>query len=334
MINITRKDIEKMITECVGAILNESQHVLDDGIYNLSVEILKFALANREYNDVEVDREDIERYLPKRYLDRMQGDNMFTKRGTLHIIFKDNDMSGSDGLYEFLTNTIYLRKIVPDLSKLDQTQFKKVVRKMLVALFHEMSHFVDNNMQKRAIHTPQWEKNPFPVVVSKCLYYFDPTEIQARLNQYNISLKLYPKMRNEDITTTGQSMTERTLGLNEMESLIFIIENLNYNDEMVNNTHSDNPMTSWIIVYLDYMKRFAGMQRRRYSDKNSQYKSYEYVRYLKEKMPVENVKPLDRLHFDRAKEYFLNDYRKKYKKMYHKAQKIHAKWLHLESPVQ
>lgn len=333
MISITCKDIENMITECVGTILNESQHVLDDGVYNLSIEILKFAFANREYHDVEVDWEDIERYLPKRYLNKMRGDNMFTKRGTLHVVFNGGEMSGNDGQYEFLTNTIYLRKLVPDLSKLNQMQFKKVVAKTLIALSHEMSHFIDNNMQKRLTHNPQWDENHFPNVVSKCLYYFSPTEIQARLNQYNASLRLYPKMRMEDITTTGQSMTEKTLGLNEMESLIFIIENLNYNDEMVNNTHSDNPMTSWIIVYLDYMKRFNDLQRKRYSDENTKYTSYEYVRYLKEKIPIEEIKPLDRLHFERAKQYFLKDYKKKYKKMYHKAQKIHDKWLQFEPTV-
>jgi len=330
MINITTVDIENMIKECVGAVLNESQHVLDKGIYDLSIKILKFALADREYHDIEVDKEDIEAYIPKKYLDKMYGDNMFTKRGTLHIIFNDDDMSGSDGQYEFLTNTIYLRKIVKNLKQLDIKQFKSVVRKTLVALYHEMSHFIDNNMQRRLTHIPQWHENHFPNVVLKCLYYFSPTEIQARLNQYDVSLRLYPKMRKEEITTSGQSMTETTLGLNEMESLIFIIENLNYNDEMENDIHSNNPITAWIIVYLDYMKRFNDLQRKRYSDENTKYTSYEYIRYLKEKMPIDEIKPLDKLHFERAKQYFLKDYKKKYKNMYHKALKIHNKWLSIK----
>lgn len=322
---IFKKDIIDMVCEAVSALLNESQHALDDGLYNLALAVVNRTVGKGIYCNLSISPETLNRFMPERYMSRILGDYSISDMDNLNIKFVDSTEDGTDGSYEYVTNTIYLKKFTNDFGNLNPKQLNAIKKRTVVALSHELSHFIDNNAQNRYVHNVNFDKGSFPEIVKSYLYCFNPSEIQARLNQYDTMLRVYPSLRNKSIT--GSIKVEKALMINTMKGLIDNLETLEYEGQFKNKQNNPNDITSWIIVYLDYFKRFNDRQRKRYDNPDSEYDSVEYVSYLKHMMPIGDVKPLDKLHFERAKAYFLKDYSNKYSDMLKRAKKIQYKWL-------
>ena len=71
---IGKKDIIDMVCEAVSVLLNESQHALDDGLYNLAVAVVSRTVGKGIYRNLSISPETLNRFMPERYMSRILGD--------------------------------------------------------------------------------------------------------------------------------------------------------------------------------------------------------------------------------------------------------------------
>lgn len=316
VIRINKDDITEIVSKCVWAIINESRHALDVGVERLITDIVNMTIGNRKYSNLRITPKRLEQYLPKKYFEKMFGIGYSLEDiDPLYIKFVDTLDSNEEGYYDYWRNIIYLKKHIDDLSYLDEKSIESLKRQTEVTLSHEFSHFIDNNAQNRLTHQPEWsddEKKSIPPIVFDFIYYFNPTEIQARLNQYNTVLRLYPSVRQS--VDDGES----TLSLNKMKSLLQLLGSLQYDN--------GGELTK-IITYLSYLTKFIDMQRKRYIKNDNSHNALEYVSHLKKTIPIANVELVDNKEFNNVRNSLYHTYRRRYIKMSEKANKIQKDWL-------
>ena len=112
---------------------------------------------------------------------------------------------------------------------------------------HELSHFVDSNLRTKPYSmtqsfTTDGVTDTATKFTNDILYYFNPTEIQARLTQYKYFLERQPRMSKRSIKS---EYAERVLKLEYMETLIEIVDECIYGTksediiQMLGNAASD-----------------------------------------------------------------------------------------------
>lgn len=97
-------------------------------------------------------------------------------------------------------------------------------------IMHELSHFIDLNARTKPLNPPtQYTPNgpiDLPVKFSNdILYFFRPTEIQARLTQFTYFLKSNPDCAKKDLSSFEN---EKVLKADYMSTLIEIVEGSDY----------------------------------------------------------------------------------------------------------
>lgn len=315
VIKINKNDITEIVSKCVGIIINESRHALDVGVEMLISDIVNMTIGNKKYSNLRITPQRLEQYLPKRYFEKMFGIGYNLEDiDPLYIKFVDTLNSNEEGYYDYWRNIIFLKKYTDDLSDLDEKSIERIKKQTEITLSHEFSHFIDNNAQNRLTHQPEWsydEKKNIPQIVFDFIYYFNPTEIQARLNQYNTMLRLYPSVRKN--FNSGES----ALRLNKMKMLLGQLLKLQYDN---------GGESTKIMSYLSYFTKFIDMQRQRYMNNDETYSSLEYVSYLKQSMPVVDVKMITGKEFNKVKNTLYHTYKRRYEKMLKKAMKKQKDW--------
>lgn len=102
--------------------------------------------------------------------------------------------------------------------------------KMKEAIMHELSHFVDLNMRTKPSDpafklSDYGETDTMARIASDIIYFFSPTEIQARLTQFKQFLKNSPAQSRERLT---EPFNEKCLRLSYMEDLLKIFGDCRY----------------------------------------------------------------------------------------------------------
>ena len=98
------------------------------------------------------------------------------------------------------------------------------------SIMHELTHFLDDNKRtKPKVGALSFDKDSVndtrTEFVNDILYYFNPSEIQARLTQYYYFLKQNPYMVSSDIQSYDN---ERVLKIGYMETLLEIANGATY----------------------------------------------------------------------------------------------------------
>lgn len=193
---LTEGEIRKMVTECVARIL-EYHHVIDSSLEKLAEMIIeKFNEGGGA--------------IPHSIANSLNPYFKSDKDLMVAIEEKPNCVAS----YEQETNTIFIN---------GSSSFYNTER-MKEAIMHELSHFVDQNMRTSQDFSGKRysDKEDAAKVTNEILYYFRPTEMQARLVQYKYFLEQYPFYRRKPLS---YKHSENVLHLDYMADLIDEVEN-------------------------------------------------------------------------------------------------------------
>ena len=200
---LNRADIKAMIKECVNRILLEHHHSIDGSLEKLAELIIeKFEEGGGEISPEEIN--------------------------AINPYFKTNKpivVVPVDGV-NFVAS---YSKTTGEIEINTEKRFHFGGR-LKETLMHELSHFVDTNLRTKPytntqIFTPGGPSDTSAKFVNDILYYFSPTEMQARLTQFKYFLERQPQMAKRSIK---DHFNEKVLNLDYMETLISIVDGCVY----------------------------------------------------------------------------------------------------------
>lgn len=195
-------DIRKMVVECIKCIL-EHHHVIDSSLEKLADLIIeKFNEGGGEISS-----------------DVVNSINPYFKINTPLIVVPSDAINGVAS-YNQTTNKIEINT---------NPRFHKD-GKDKESIIHELTHFIDLNQRtKPSVGPLSYSKtgitDTITEFVNDILYYFNPSEMQARLSQYGYFLKQNADATNSDIYSYD---SEKVLKLGYMETLIEITNGATY----------------------------------------------------------------------------------------------------------
>lgn len=210
-------DLNKMITECVQRIL-EYHHVINQSLEALAEMIISIAEKGGGI-------------IPANEVTKV---NPYFGGTDLNVAIENG--TGDAASYEHKTNTLYVS---------NSSSFYRNGR-LKEAIMHELSHYVDKNLRTKPDFTDKRYSDDTEVaeLANDILYYFSPTEMQARLTQYKYFLEKYPFYERKPLTFKE---AENVLHLEYMQDLIEEIEYEDYEDSYLGIVHR--------IVYQESVKR-------------------------------------------------------------------------------
>lgn len=198
---LSEREIRSMVMECVSMIL-EHHHAIDKSLEKLA------DLIDEKYHEGGgvISVEEINSINP-----------YFSVNSPIVVSVVSNDEFAAS--YNEKTNEIEINE------KKYNGRFSS---KELI--MHELSHFIDLNARTKPINPPtQYTPNgptDLPVKFSNdILYFFRPTEMQARLTQFTYFLKSNPDCARKDLTSIEN---EKVLKTEYMSILIEIVEGTEY----------------------------------------------------------------------------------------------------------
>lgn len=199
---INESDIRAMVKECIECIL-EHHHIIDSSFEKLADLIIqKFNEGGGEISS-----------------DVVNSINPYFKTNTPLIVIPSETMNDIAS-YNQATNEIEINT---------NPRFHRNGRDK-ESIIHELTHFVDLNQRtKPRIGFLSFSKtviaDTITEFVNDILYYFNPSEMQARLSQYGYFLKQNANAVNSNIYSYD---TEKVLKLGYMETLIEIAKGATY----------------------------------------------------------------------------------------------------------
>ena len=199
---LSESEIRSMVKECVGHIL-EYHHVVDSSFEKLADLIIqKFNTGGGEIS-----------------ADLVNSINPYFKTGKPLIVTPKDSVNGV-AAYNPQTNEIEINTD-PIFHRNGRTK---------ESIMHELTHFLDDNKRtKPKVGALSFDKDSVndtrTEFVNDILYYFNPSEIQARLTQYYYFLKQNPYMVSSDIQSYDN---ERVLKIGYMETLLEIANGATY----------------------------------------------------------------------------------------------------------
>ena len=210
-------DLKMMIAECVRRIL-EYHHVIDPSLESLAEMILSIV----EKGGGVIPANEVTKFNP--YFGGVDL-NVAIENGT-----------GDVASYEHKTNTLYVS---------NSSSFYRNGR-LKEAIMHELSHYVDKNLRTKPDFANKKYSDDTDVakLANDILYYFSPTEMQARLTQYKYFLEKYPFYARKPLTFKE---AENVLHLEYMQDLIEEIENEEFENSYFGIVHR--------IAYQESVKR-------------------------------------------------------------------------------
>lgn len=214
---LTGRDIRKIVNECVQRIL-EYHHTIDKSLEALAEMILSIA----EKGGGVIPANEVTKFNP------------YFGGADLNVAIENG--TGDVASYEHKTNTVYVS---------NSSSFYRNGR-LKEAIMHELSHYVDKNLRTKPDFANKRYSDDTEVaeLANDILYYFSPTEIQARLTQYKYFLEKYPFYARKPLTFKE---AENVLHLEYMQDLIEEIENEEFEDSYFGIVHR--------IVYQESVKR-------------------------------------------------------------------------------
>ena len=200
-------DLKIIITECVQRIL-EYHHVINQSLESLAEMVLSIA----EKGGGVIPANEVAKFNP--YFDGAD----------LNVAIENE--TGNVASYEHKTNTLY----VPNSSSFYRNGRLKEV------IMHELSHYIDNNLRTKPdfANKRYYDDAEAADLANDILYYFKPTEMQARLTQYKYFLEKYPFYARKPLTFKA---SENVLHLEYMQDLIEKIENEKFEDSYLGIVH-------------------------------------------------------------------------------------------------
>ena len=206
-----------MITECVQCIL-EYHHAIDSSLERLA----EIVISVSEQGGGIISTDQIAKINP------------YFKARDLNVTIENGTRDVAS--YEHKTNTLYVS---------NSSSFYRNGR-LKEAIMHELSHYVDNNLRTKPDFTNKKYSDDTEAaeLSNDILYYFSPTEMQARLTQYKYFLEKYPFYARKPLTFKE---AENVLHLEYMQDLIEEVENEEFEDSYFGIVHR--------IVYQESVKR-------------------------------------------------------------------------------
>lgn len=202
---LNETDIRMMVEECVKRILSEYHHSIDSSLEKLA----ELIIEKFEEGGGEISPEEINAINP-----------YFKTDEPLAVTPVDGDQVNFIASYSKRNNEI---EINSDRRFHFGNRLKETV-------MHELSHFVDSNLRTKPNSmaqrfTPNGENDLPTTFTNEILYYFSPTEIQARLTQYKYFLERQPQMAERSIR---DEYAENVLKLGYMQTLVEIVDGCEY----------------------------------------------------------------------------------------------------------
>ena len=206
-------DIRQMVTECVSMLL-ERHGAIDERLEGLADLIIK----KFEEGGGKITPEELSQF-----------NKYFNCNRPLNVIV------GTDGrdaaAYYRETNTI----------KIDKNSFFTRNDRLKEAIMHELSHFVDQNMRTVPDYTGKFynDSSYKAKIANDIMYYFRPTEMQARLTQFKYAIKKDKSLANRPL-----SAAESILKIKEMKYLISVLLSERFNNHYMGVLHRISFMQS------------------------------------------------------------------------------------------
>ena len=202
---LNETDIRMMVEECVKRILSEYHHSIDNSLEKLA----ELIIDKYENGGGEISADEINSINP-----------YFKVSKPLTVVLVNDDDAGFVATYSKNNNEI-------EINTDERFHFGNRLKETLM---HELSHFVDNNLRTKPYANVQSfapdDPGDVPTkFVNDILYYFNPSEIQARLTQYKYFLERQPQMVKQSIKN---HFSEKVLKLDYMETLISIVDGCVY----------------------------------------------------------------------------------------------------------
>ena len=269
---LTEQDIRYMVNECVSR-LTEVRHVIDGRLGKLADMIIMTA----KYGGGDISCEAINSCNPYFQIDKPLKVSVQRLPASVNASF----------YYE-----------IPEIAIDPKTMRRADIRDIIM---HELSHFVDNSSRTKTdvdnIVYPNLE------FINQCMYYYRPTEIQARLVEYANRLRRNPFFIKLKITDTR---VNSALHINEMQQFLDMVKNARFSRIL-------SPEMA-LVIGLFYAEASKRAMRRHGTDKVEDVK--DYVKRLSD------YKNISEQEFESRKQTMVKIYEKRLRSMMNKALKI------------
>lgn len=199
---INEQDIREMVTECVSMLL-ERHGAIDEKLEGLA----DLIIAKYEEGGGIISANEINSINP-----------YFKTAKPIKVTIVDGGASIAS--YDYKTNEIEINK-----QRFNSRYSAKE------SIMHELSHFIDLNARTKAPNPPRQfstngPKDIHATFANDILYFFRPTEMQARLTQYAYFLKEHPEFASKKLI---MHENEKVLKIGYMRTLLAIFNGAQYN---------------------------------------------------------------------------------------------------------